>query len=359
MNPHSEMKETSESNYKAAFRFIDLFAGIGGMRLSFDKFGCQCVFSSEIDEECQKSYEANFGEKPKGDIKKIAADEVPDHDILVGGFPCQAFSIIGQMRGFDDTRGTLFYEIERILRAKRPRAFLLENVKMLVGHKGGETFRIILEHLNALGYFVHWKVLNALNFGIPQKRERVIIVGFLEDYNFEFPDGSGLQRKSLADILERDVPKKYYASEHIRRRRWAAHAPKVTPSIWHENKAGHISSYPFSCALRAGASYNYLLVNGERRLTPREHLRLQGFPENYKIVGNDYQVRKQAGNSVAVPVVEAVAKRLIACLNGEVVLRSSIPKFDQISLPMFDAREEISTSNSQSSVSTFLQHGTP
>lgn len=331
------------------FKFIDLFAGIGGIRIPFQKLGGECVFTSEIDEECQKMYEANFGEKPFGDIKQVVAENLPDHDILLGGFPCQAFSIIGQMRGFEDTRGTLFYDIERILRAKRPRAFLLENVKMLVGHQGGETFRIILEHLRALDYFVHWKVLNALDFGLPQKRERVIIVGFQEDYAFKFPNGSDMPRKSLKDILEENVPRKFYASEHIRRRRWAVHTPKVTPSIWHENKAGHISSYPFSCALRAGASYNYLLVNGERRLTPREHLRLQGFPDVYKIVVNDHQVRKQAGNSVAVPVIESVAKRLLACLNGEVALRSTLPQAEQISLPIFetDSKPEQHSPNRQ------------
>lgn len=332
------------------FTFIDLFAGLGGIRIPFQQLGGKCLFTSEIDEECQKMYEANFGEKPVGDIKKIAADDIPGHDILLGGFPCQAFSIIGQMRGFEDTRGTLFYEIERILKAKKPRAFLLENVKMLVGHKGGETFRIILEHLQALGYHTHWKVLNALNFGLPQKRERVIIVGFSEDYDFRFPDGSDMPRKSLADILEQDVPKKYYASEHIRRRRWSVHTPKITPSIWHENKAGHISSYPFSCALRAGASYNYLLVNGERRLTPREHLRLQGFPEEYKVVVNDYQLRKQAGNSVAVPVIEAVAKRMLSCLQGEVALRSPLSKSEQISLPIYETTDDSPTSTSISSV---------
>jgi DNA (cytosine-5)-methyltransferase 1 len=338
------------SEAQARYKFIDLFAGIGGIRIPFQTYGGECVFTSEIDEDSQKMYEANFGEKPVGDIKEVSAEDIPDHDILLGGFPCQAFSIIGQMRGFEDTRGTLFYDIERILKAKRPRAFLLENVKMLVGHNGGETFSIILEHLHALGYYVHWKVLNALNFGLPQKRERVIIVGFQEDYDFVFPDGSDMPRKTLEDILEKDVPKKFYASEHIRRRRWAAHTPKVTPSIWHENKAGHISSYPFSCALRAGASYNYLLVNGERRLTPREHLRLQGFPDDFKIVVSDGQLRKQAGNSVAVPVIESIAKRLLACLNGEVPLRPAVSKNKQFTLPIYDVVDETPSRPSQSSV---------
>lgn len=304
------------------------------MRLGFEGLGCRFIFASEIDEACQKTYEANFGEKPTGDIKKIPASKVPDHDILLAGFPCQPFSIIGDMRGFDDTRGTLFYEIERILKAKRPRAFVLENVKMLVGHQKGRTFRIVLEHLEALGYHVHSKVLNALDFGIPQKRERVFIVGFLEDYNFKFPFQSLRSPKTLADILERDVPRRFYASDYIRGRRWREHKPKVIPSVWHENKAGHISSYPFSCALRHGASHNYLLVNGERRFTPREMFRLMGFPDSFKIVVTDYQVRKQAGNAVVVPVVEAIAKNAMACLNGEVPLRPKPTVAEQLFLSL-------------------------
>lgn len=328
---------------KRAWRIIDLFAGIGGMRLGFERLGSANVFSSEIDEACQKMYEANFGEKPAGDITKISAGKIPDHDILLAGFPCQPFSIIGDMRGFEDTRGTLSYEIERILRAKRPRAFVLENVKMLVGHQKGRTFRIILQHLEALGYHVHWKVLNALDFGIPQKRERVFIVGFLEDYDFRFPAQRDTPTKTLADILESDVPEKFFASNYIRRRRWKDHKPAVTPSIWHENKAGHISSYPYSCALRAGASYNYLLVNGERRLTPRECLRLMGFPDEFKIVVTDSQVRTQAGNAVVVPVVEAVAKAVIPCLDGEVEMRREPTPAEQLFLSLVppDARRRV------------------
>jgi DNA (cytosine-5)-methyltransferase 1 len=304
------------------FKFIDLFAGIGGMRIPFEKLGGKCVFTSEWDKDAAKMYEANFGDFPAGDITKIDAENIPNHDVLLGGFPCQAFSIIGKMNGFQDTRGTLFFDVERILRTKRPAAFLLENVKMLVGHQNGCTFKVILNHLESLGYFVHWKVLNALDFGLPQKRERVFIVGFLKNYDFRFPEGMPGKYKSLSEILEKDVPNKYYASEHITNKRKAAHTPKCTPSIWHENKGGNISSYPFSCALRANASYNYLLVNGKRRLTPRESLRLLGFPDSFKIVGNDSQLRKITGNGVCVPVVKAVATELVKCLSGEVPLRS-------------------------------------
>jgi len=157
--------------------FIDLFAGIGGIRLGLERAGCICKFSSEWDEEAAQTYEAYFHERPAGDITKVDSSQIPDHDILAGGFPCQAFSIMGDMKGFGDTRGTLFFEIERILRDKSPRAFLLENVRNLVSHDRGRTFKVILGRLRDLGYSVHWKILNALDFNLPQKRERVIIVG--------------------------------------------------------------------------------------------------------------------------------------------------------------------------------------
>ena len=172
-----------------SFRFIDLFAGIGGIRLGFESVGGKCVFSSEFDEDACKTYVANFGEHPAGDITKINAADIPDFDILLGGFPCQAFSIIGKKEGFaNETCGTLFFDIERILAEKRPPAFMLENVRNLTAHDGGNTFRIIKAHLEALGYTVYPKVLNALDYGVPQKRERIIIVGFLDKVPFKFQE---------------------------------------------------------------------------------------------------------------------------------------------------------------------------
>ncbi|HEW78410.1 MAG TPA: DNA (cytosine-5-)-methyltransferase [Phycisphaerales bacterium] len=316
-------------------RFIDLFAGIGGMRIPFEDMGAECVFTSEWDEDAAKTYKENFGDDPNGDITKIHERDIPDHDILLAGFPCQAFSIIGKMNGFGDTRGTLFFEIERILKEKKPKAFILENVKMLVGHDGGNTLKTILSHLDALGYHVQWKVLNALNFGVPQKRERIFIVGFLdEDYDFVFPQGRPNQYLPLSKILEKNVSEKYYASPRIVESRKKRHTPKVTPSIWHENKGGNVSSYPFSCALRAGASYNYLLVNGERRLTSRECLRLLGFPESYKIVCGYNRMRKLTGNSVCVPVVREIAAELLKCLEGERRVRRPEERFTPIQLEM-------------------------
>lgn len=297
-------------------RYIDLFCGIGGFRYAaidtFMKYGIssECVLSCDIDEYAQESYSANFGEKPLGDITKISEYDVPDHDLLFAGFPCQPFSIIGLGKGFSDTRGTLFFEIARIIEVKKPKAFVLENVKRLVGHEGGRTLKTILSVLRKQGYYVEYKVLNALDCGLPQKRERVIIVGSLVPFNMKWPEKveSG---KKLEDILENDVDAKHYASENIMRKRKAAHKTEYNPSIWHENKAGNISSYPYSCALRANASYNYLLVNGERRLTPREMLRLQGFPDTFKMAVPDSQIRKQAGNAVPVNMIKEVLDNFI------------------------------------------------
>ena len=310
--------ENISVNYPTPVRFIDLFCGIGGFRYAakdaFDSLGLkgECVFSSDIDKYAQQSYEANFGEKPYGDIKKIDAADIPDFDILFGGFPCQAFSICGLQKGFEDnTRGTLFFDIARIIKEKQPQAFVLENVKNLASHDNGNTLKTILDVLrDELGYHVDHHLLNALDFGLPQKRERIIIIGsknpFVMNWDFNIET-----KKTLNDILEKEVDKKHFASPEIVSKRKSMHTAKEYPSIWHENKSGNISSYPYSCALRAGASYNYLLVNGERRLTPREMLRLQGFPDSFKIVVSDCQTRKQAGNAIPVDMVSKVIERFM------------------------------------------------
>jgi DNA (cytosine-5)-methyltransferase 1 len=308
---------------KKAYAYVDLFCGIGGFRYAMEAAARRngikpvCVFSSDIDAFCQASYRANFGDQPWGDITAIDAASIPDHDILLGGFPCQPFSIIGHMKGFDDTRGTLFFEIARILAEKKPKAFVLENVKLLVGHDKGRTIAIICKVLRELGYTVEYRVFNALDFGLPQKRERVFIVGFRETTPFRWPKGSALS-KTLDDVLEKEVDKKYFVSESILQKRLSKRAKTRDTTIWHENIAGNIGVYPYSCALRAGASYNYLLVNGERRLTEREMLRLQGFPESFKIVCNYAQTRKQAGNSLPIPIAEAVIDHALKSLNGAI-----------------------------------------
>lgn len=300
------------------FRFIDLFAGIGGIRLGFESVGGHCVFSSEFDEDACKTYEANFNEHPSGDITKIDAKAIPDFDILLGGFPCQAFSIIGKKLGFaDETRGTLFFEIERILKEKRPKAFMLENVKNLKSHDNGNTYRIIKSHLQNLGYNVYESVLNSLDFGVPQKRERIFIVGFLDNVRFKFPRPTpASERKSLSDILEENVAQKYYVNSKIRESRLLRIKDKNYPKpyISHENMAGSITPHPYSSCLRAGASANYILINDERRPTEREMLRIQGFPDDYKIVLPYGKVKKQCGNSVSVPVVSAIAEEMVKSL---------------------------------------------
>lgn len=311
-----------------AFRFIDLFAGIGGLRLGFESVGGRCVFSSEWDADAQTTYEANFGHKPHGDITQIDPASIPDHDVLLGGFPCQPFSIIGERRGFGDTRGTLFFNVQEILRVKRPAAVLLENVKQFRTHDGGRTHRTVVHAMNALGYFTHTASLNALHYGVAQRRERTFIAGFRADLPFEFPLPVRTAA-ALDGVLERDgdIDPKLWASPAIQAKRLARLREQgqepFYPSIWHENKGGHIGMHPYSCALRANASYNYLLVNGVRRPSGRENLRLQGFPESHRIVVPYGAIRKQAGNSVAVPVIEAIARSMMASLRGapEVVTR--------------------------------------
>ncbi len=308
----------THTTYPNPICYIDLFCGIGGFRYAaqsaFKKIGLtgKCVFSSDIDKYAQKSYAANFSETPLGDITKIDEKDIPDFDLLFGGFPCQAFSICGLQKGFaDTTRGTLFFDIARIIKEKRPQAFVLENVKNLASHNNGNTLKTILRVLrDELGYHVDYHLLNALDFGLPQKRERIVIIGskkpFEMNWNFNITN-----KKTLNDILEKNVSKKYYASADIVEKRKAMHQSKDYPSVWHENKSGNITSYPYSCALRAGASYNYLLVNGERRLTPREMLRLQGFPDDFKIVVSDAQIRKQAGNAIPVDMIAVVLERFL------------------------------------------------
>lgn len=320
-------------NYKT----IDLFAGIGGIRLGFEEHGCETVFSSEWDKNAQKMYEANFGEKPFGDINEISPEDIPEHDILLAGFPCQPFSIAGKQLGFADTRGTLFFNIEAILKAKRPKAFLLENVKRLKTHDNGRTLKVILEKLNQLGYTTYYKVLNSLNYGLPQKRERIYIVGFQDLIGFKFPKPVK-SFKPLSEILEKEeeVPENYFLSTRLKEKRWAAVKPNPPfPSIWHENIGGNISALPYSCALRAGGSYNYLVVNGIRRLTGREMLRLQGFPEDFIINLPYTQVRKVAGNSVSVPVITAIAGEMMKSLKD-----NKAPSLEGVQLTLLEPKNE-------------------
>lgn len=304
------------------FKFIDLFAGMGGIRIPFDELGGKCVFTSEWDEAAQQTYLANFGDQPHGDITAIDPKDIPDHDILLGGFPCQAFSIAGKQQGFNETRGTLFFNVAAILNEKKPYAFLLENVKNLKGHDGGKTMAVIEKTLKGLGYHIHVEVLNALDFGHCQRRERTIIVGFKDDLPFEFPKPQG-PPPPLSSILEpsADNDPKLKASDYIiqkRLDRLKRDGKTIPPGdhIWHENKAGNISILPYSVALRTSASHNYILVNGKRLPSDRELHRLQGFPDTYKIVVKRSEVKRQTGNSVPVNMIRAVARNMMAVMRA-------------------------------------------
>lgn len=308
---------------KAKFTFIDLFAGIGGIRIPFHELGGKCVFSSEWDKFAQKTYRVNFGEEPHGDITEIDAKEIPDFDILLGGFPCQPFSQAGLKKGFADTRGTLFFEIERIIKEKRPKAFLLENVKQLKGHDKGRTLKVILQHLDDLNYYVNYDVLRAGDFGVPQNRERIYIVGFdkhvfdlPDNYEFSFPIPSH-KKTCLGNILEKDVNEKYTISDAL----WEGHQRRKREHKEKGNGFGYSlfneqSEYTNTLSARYYKDGSEILIDqgpekNPRKLTPRECARLQGFPEKFIITVSDTQAYKQFGNSVAVPVIRAVAKRML------------------------------------------------
>ena len=297
-------------------KFIDLFAGIGGIRLGFQNAfkDSVCVFASEIDKFAIKTYEANYNHTPSGDITKINTADIPDFDVLLAGFPCQPFSQAGLGLGFNDARGSMFFEIERILKAKHPKAFLLENVKRLATHDKGQTFQTMLNHLKDLGYHTHFKVLNAKDFGIPQNRERIIIVGFDRAVDFNFPIPLGIETK-VGDILEPNCDDKYTISDKL----WAGHKLRKERnkslgkgfgySLFNAN-----SPYTNTISARYYKDGSEILIDNlgknPRKLTPREACRLQGFSDDFKIVVSDAQAYKQFGNSVCVPLITAVAKQM-------------------------------------------------
>ena len=298
------------------FKFIDLFAGIGGMRIPFEELGGDCVFSSEWDKFSQITYEANFGETPHGDITKVDAKNIPKHDLLVGGFPCQAFSQAGLKKGFEDTRGTLFFDIARILKYHKPKAFLLENVKGLRGHNKWKTFKTIISVLNDLGYqTLETKVLNAKDFGLPQNRERIFIIGFLKFIYFEFPKPLMIKTR-VGDILDTKVSDKYTISDKL----WVGAKKRKLRNRKKGNGFGFSlfnkkSKYTSTISARYykdGAEIWIDQVNrNPRKLTPNEARKLQGFPEGYKIPVSDVQAYKQFGNAVPVSVIREIAKEMI------------------------------------------------
>ncbi len=315
------------NNKKGEFKMIDLFSGIGGTRLGFHLTGkTKVVFSSEIDKFSIKTYEANFGETPSGDITQILSENIPNHDILVGGFPCQAFSQAGKKLGFEDTRGTLFFEIARILKDKKPKCFLLENVKNLISHNKGNTFNVIVNTLKSLDYEVYHNLFKAKDFGVPQNRERVYIVGFnkklIPNYGeFKFPTPLNTITK-VGDILETNVDSKYTISDNL----WNGHQRR---KIQHKEKGNGFgyslfnknSSYTNTISARYYKDGSEILIEQKgknpRKLTPREAARLQGFPDNFIIPVSDTQSYKQFGNSVVVPVIHAIAIEIIKILNNQ------------------------------------------
>ena len=314
-----------------SFSFADLFAGIGGMRLAFEKFGGRCVFSCEIDKKCKQTYFENFGDVPAGDIRLIVAKDIPTHDILSAGFPCQPFSIagvskkksLGKPTGFyDESQGSLFFDVVRILKAKRPKAFLLENVKNIKSHDKGKTWHIITETLNNLNYQIFSAVLDG-KFFVPQHRERTFIVGFdlgryknFIDFSFDFekPKRSPI----LADILDNNVAEKYTLSDKL----WNYLQAYALKHRAKGNGFGYglaeLNGITRTLSARYYKDGSEILIRQQnknpRKLTPRECARLQGFPDTYKIVVSDTQAYKQYGNSVVVPLVTAIAGNIFATL---------------------------------------------
>lgn len=299
-------------------KIIDLFAGIGGIRLGFQRAfeEIDCVFTSEIDKYAIKTYAENFGkENIYGDITKILEHDIPNHDILLAGFPCQPFSQAGLKKGFSDTRGTLFFDVERILLAKKPKAFLLENVKQLKGHDKGKTLQVILKKLRQAGYIVYCDVLRARDFGIPQNRERVFIVGFLDqNINFTFPKPLSVFTK-VGTILEDKVSDLYTISDKL----WQGHQRRKKQNKLNGKGFGfgifsQESPYTNTMSARYYKDGSEILIEQKgknpRKITPREAARLQGFPDSFHIPVSNTQAYKQFGNSVCVPVIEAIASSM-------------------------------------------------
>ena len=316
-------------------KIIDLFAGIGGIRLGFEKatnYNIECVFTSEWNRYSVQTYTANFDDLViHGDITQINEDLIPEHDILLAGFPCQPFSQAGLKKGFSDTRGTLFFDIERILISKKPQAFLLENVKQLKGHDKGNTLKTIIEHLKRIGYEnVQYEVLKAKEFGLPQNRERIYIVGFLDSsIKFEFPKPPKTQT-CVGSILEKEVNEKYTISDKL----WEGHqrrkiANKEKGKGFGFGLVNEKSEYTNTISARYYKDGSEILIaqNGKnpRKLTPREAGRLQGFPENFIIPVSDNQAYQQFGNSVAVNVVEKVAEEIVKHIKTNTEEKSTAP----------------------------------
>ena len=316
------------------YKFIDLFAGFGGFWLSFESLGFECVFSSEIDEHAKEVYKLNFGDTPFGDITKIDENQIPNHDILLAGFPCQPFSIAGEKKGFCDTRGTMFFEIERIIKSKKPKIIVLENVKHFKNHDKGRTLKTVIYTLENLGYTVSWQVLNAKDFGVAQNRERTIIVASLNGVKFDFSKLKQQKPIFIKDILEENSDFEYLDEDEYT----IIENPKVQKSglifVGYRNKkirtkgvrenTLHLSrvhkqpnriydsngTHPTLSSQESSGRY-FIYHNGKvRKLTLKECFRLMGFPDNFKLVGSKAKLYNRVGNSIVVPLVKAIAKEV-------------------------------------------------
>lgn len=353
VNNEIERRKKHKYNYK----FIDLFAGVGGFHLAFEKWGNKCVFASEIEPHCQKVYEKNFGMLPQGDITQIEAHDIPDFDILCAGFPCQPFSYAGKLEGFEDkTRGTLFFDILRILKTKKPKMFLLENVKGLKSHQKGETLNTIIQSLEEIGYTVYWTVIDSHEFGVPQKRERWYCVGFDKKILFNFPKGTN-NKTTLRDIVdvnlddpklklsdfEMDRIKHHFASSDIRVKhdnsKYDPNTKKGKYGIYSFLKPDNTLRFhigdtaktqiqeAYYCSLDSVAPA--IIVAREpklwdlgRRLSVDECRKLQGFPDGFILDESEIQAKRQMGNSIAVPVVEAIAKAMLEAYESDMDVNS-------------------------------------
>lgn len=316
---------------KDSLKAIDLFAGIGGIRLGFERaFGekTDFVFASEIDKYARETYYANFGEEPFGDITQIEAEKIPSHDIILAGFPCQAFSVAGHRKGFEDTRGTLFFDVARIAKHHKPKLIFLENVKGFKNHDKGNTFKVVKATLEDLGYKVFADILNAKNFGVPQNRERIYIIAFLDEDNnldieFDFEKLKKIRNPSkLEKILDKNVDERYTISDKL----WTGHQRRKEEHKIKGNGFGYSifnekSEYTSTISARYYKDGSEILIEQKdknpRKLTPREAGRLQGFPNNFIIPVSDVQSYKQFGNSVAVPVIEAIFNEIKKTLEKE------------------------------------------
>jgi DNA (cytosine-5)-methyltransferase 1 len=310
-------------------KFIDLFSGIGGFRLAFESVGAKCVFSADIDKHACETYRLNFGDYPLRDVSKIEAKELPDFDILCAGFPCQPFSIAGERKGFCDTRGTLFFDIERIIKAKQPKAFILENVKGLTSHDKGQTLKVILETLEKkLNYKVFYQVLNSKDYGVPQNRERIYIIGFKDKtIDFKFPEK--LDKKvDLNDILDNNPigseisdTAKFNVHNNLKQHKKYNEIKEHKLLLAYEIRKSRCTfrydnlSPTLTAKMGTGGNNVPVLVNQMRKLTTRECLRIQGFPDSYQIEPNKAQSYKQIGNSVSVPVIRLLAELILKKLD--------------------------------------------